>query len=64
MSITKKQDYEICMVCSRKYSRFMTITIENVLQPGRKTKLDEHYCIKCYNKEHYEDDNTRTSRNR
>ena len=32
----------------------MTITIENVLQPGRKKVLDEHYCIKCYNKDHYD----------
>jgi len=43
-----------CMTCGRKYSRAMMITIENVLQPGRKTKVDEHYCIKCYNKEHYD----------
>jgi hypothetical protein len=42
----------------------MTVTIEQVLQPGRKNKLDEHYCIKCYNKEHYEDDNIRSTRNR
>ena len=53
-----------CIDCGRKYSRSMIMTIENVLQPGRKTKANEHYCIKCYNKEHYEDDNTRTARNR
>jgi hypothetical protein len=53
-----------CMDCGRKYSRSMIMTIENVLQPGRKTKAHEHYCIKCYNKEHYEDDNTRTAGNR
>jgi len=32
----------------------MIITIENVLQPGRKTKAHEHYCVKCYNKDHYD----------
>jgi hypothetical protein len=42
----------------------MMMTIENVWQPGRKKQIDEHYCIKCYNKEHYEDDHTGTTGNR
>ena len=53
-----------CMDCGKKYSRAMIMTIENVLQPGRKTKAHEYYCIKCYNKEHYEDDHTGTTGDR
>ena len=52
-----------CIDCGKKYSKAMIITLENVLQPGRKRKADEHYCIKCYNKEYYEDDNIGTTRN-
>lgn len=51
---TTKWRLNRCINCQRKYTRAMIITIENVLQPGRKHVLDEHYCVKCYNKDHYD----------
>jgi hypothetical protein len=53
-----------CSECWRTYTQPMIITRENVLQPGRKTKADIHYCIRCYNKGYYENDNTRTTGDR